>query len=202
MADHDGCSETLGRLEAALDEAILRDSLTVWTADDRASDLAVAHRDLAAESGSRGVISAPIRAANGSILGAWTLLGPKGFAEDVLNRRFVEAASQAMGSSLEVVKRAQGGLVRRAVRHVVRAMPWLRTKLLIVLAALLAAAMFVPVPYYVSVECELQPVVRRFVAAPHAGEFQKSLVKPGDLVTRDQILRPWTAARFAGNWPV
>jgi multidrug resistance efflux pump len=46
----------------------------------------------------------------------------------------------------------------------------------------------VPFPYTVSVECEIQPAVRRYVAAPHAGIFARSLVKPGDVVRREQSL--------------
>jgi multidrug resistance efflux pump len=45
-----------------------------------------------------------------------------------------------------------------------------------------------PLHYKVRCDCELQPVTRRFVAAPRPGVFEKSLVKPGDLVTCDQVL--------------
>ena len=45
-----------------------------------------------------------------------------------------------------------------------------------------------PWPYRVACDCELQPVVRQYVAAPYDGVFEKSLVKPGDVVERDQVL--------------
>jgi multidrug efflux pump subunit AcrA (membrane-fusion protein) len=53
--------------------------------------------------------------------------------------------------------------------------------------AVLATALF-PVPYYVRCDCELQPVVRRHVAAPFDGVLQQSLCKPGDVVAAGQAL--------------
>lgn len=45
-----------------------------------------------------------------------------------------------------------------------------------------------PLPYQVRCDAELQPVVRRHVAAPFDGVFQRSFAKPGDLVVAGQIL--------------
>src|SRR5690606_27148916 len=53
---------------------------------------------------------------------------------------------------------------------------------------LLCAAMWTPWDYKIACRCEIQPAVRRYVAAPFAGVFEKSLVEPGDLVRRDQVL--------------
>jgi multidrug efflux pump subunit AcrA (membrane-fusion protein) len=189
VADPQGPGETLERLESALDEAILRDSMTVWPpSGDTPRDEAVAHRDLALHLRSDGLISVPLRAADNSVLGAWILVGSGAFVHHAPNQRFVDAASPAMGMAMEIAKRAQRGPIRRALRRVTRASSAFRRKLLAAVGAVLLGAMLVPVPYYVSAECELQPVVRRFIAAPHAGEFQKSLVKPGDLVACGQIL--------------
>jgi multidrug resistance efflux pump len=52
----------------------------------------------------------------------------------------------------------------------------------------LAALMAVPLPYRVACDCELQPVLRRFVAAPYAGVLERTLAKNGDIVTKDQLL--------------
>lgn len=53
-------------------------------------------------------------------------------------------------------------------------------------AALCALAL--PLPYKVACECQLEPEVRRFVAAPFAGTLETALVKPGDLVRAGEIL--------------
>jgi multidrug efflux pump subunit AcrA (membrane-fusion protein) len=48
--------------------------------------------------------------------------------------------------------------------------------------------MFVPIWHRVTGRCELQPVTRRYVAAPFEGTLRKSFVEPGDLVERNQLL--------------
>ena len=64
---------------------------------------------------------------------------------------------------------------------------WL-TKFVAAIAACLAALMFVPWQYRVACECEIQPVLRRFVAAPYDGILEKSLVESGDIVEPDQLV--------------
>jgi multidrug resistance efflux pump len=59
-----------------------------------------------------------------------------------------------------------------------------------ILAALAVAAalLFVPVPHRVQCDCQLEPVTRRFVAAPFAGPLKETCVQPGDLVKQGQLL--------------
>ena len=53
---------------------------------------------------------------------------------------------------------------------------------------IVAAALCVPVPYRVKCTCQLEPVTRRFIAAPFAAPLKNTLVEPGDLVTSKQLL--------------
>jgi hypothetical protein len=46
----------------------------------------------------------------------------------------------------------------------------------------------VPFPHRIKCRCEVQPVTRRFVAAPYEGRLQDALVEPGDLVKAGQVL--------------
>ena len=48
--------------------------------------------------------------------------------------------------------------------------------------------MAVPWPYRVKCECLIQPVERRFVAAPYDGILEKSLVEVGEVVTGGQVI--------------
>ena len=48
--------------------------------------------------------------------------------------------------------------------------------------------MMIPAHYKISCRIELQPIERRYVAAPFAGPLEKCLVEPGDLVEADQLL--------------
>jgi multidrug resistance efflux pump len=55
-------------------------------------------------------------------------------------------------------------------------------------AVITVAAMAIPVPYDVRCDCELQPVTRRFVAAPFEGTLERALVEVGDTVQAGQVL--------------
>ena len=50
------------------------------------------------------------------------------------------------------------------------------------------AAMMIPLPYNVNVDCQIEPVTRRFVAAPFEGTLEQALVKPGDIVRKGDVL--------------
>ena len=172
-----------------LDESVLHDTAAAWSSTDNPDrGTAVSHRKLAALTGARGILSAPLRTAAGLPVGHWLFLGSESFVNHPCHVRFIESCSPAVAASLRTLQQSEPGLFRRSAEPMVRAVPLLRGKAVWVLAALLAAAFFIPMHYMVSVECEMRPATRRFVAAPFAGEFTKSLVKPGDLVTRGQVL--------------
>ncbi len=58
-----------------------------------------------------------------------------------------------------------------------------------IVAGLIATVLCVlPVPHRLSCSCEVQPVTRRYVAAPYEGRLEAALVEPGDDVTEGQVL--------------
>lgn len=63
-----------------------------------------------------------------------------------------------------------------------------RTQTIVALSLFAAVAMVIPVPYSVYCDCELQPVTRRFIAAPFEGALEKAFVEVGDPVKADQLL--------------
>ena len=130
----------------------------------------------------------PLRCEDQKVLGAYVCSGSPEVISSETNLRFLELAAGSMAGTLQLLERAQGGFVRQTVRRIAGAVPKVRRLAVAATALIVAAGMFLPMPYEVGVQCELQPDVRRFVAAPHAGEFQKSLVKPGDIVAKGQVL--------------
>ena len=54
--------------------------------------------------------------------------------------------------------------------------------------AALGASLLLPVAYPIRCSAQLQPVTRRFVAAPFAGAVKRTLCEPGQVVARDQML--------------
>jgi RND family efflux transporter MFP subunit len=55
-------------------------------------------------------------------------------------------------------------------------------------AALGLGALWLPVVHRVDCQCRLEPVLRRYIAAPYEGVLEKALVQPGDLVAADDVL--------------
>jgi multidrug efflux pump subunit AcrA (membrane-fusion protein) len=49
-------------------------------------------------------------------------------------------------------------------------------------------AMFVPVSYRVNSNCTAEPVIRSFCVAPHEGLLESTLVEPGEVVKKGQVL--------------
>ncbi|MEM9413822.1 MAG: efflux RND transporter periplasmic adaptor subunit, partial [Planctomycetota bacterium] len=62
------------------------------------------------------------------------------------------------------------------------------TKYVLGTLAALLAIMLIPWPYRIACDCELQPVLRRFIAAPHNGVLEKNLVENGDVIETGQVV--------------
>ncbi len=189
VAQIDPRSDVARSMEAALDESILRDAVTTWAvSESQASAPVASYRRLASLTSASNVLGAPLRTAAGSTIGAWVFLWTRPIAGHSQHDRFLQACSPSVAGAVRVLKQFEPWAIRRCAQRLARSVPLLRGRALGALIAVLAAACFTPMPHIVSVECEVRPVVRRFVAAPFAGEFEKSLVKPGDVVTRGQVL--------------
>jgi len=188
VAEIDRRSELAIGLESALDEACFEGRLTVWPGETSRGRAALpAHERLAAAATGAGLISSPLTVADGRTLGAWVLLGAQGFAQDARHRRFVDVASGPIAGVLDVLSRGRGWLPARW-RPRIRSKLRFEPRLVLSLAAIVSAILCFPVRDRIGCECELQPTVRRFVAAPFEGVFEKSLVRPGDRVKRGQVL--------------
>lgn len=59
---------------------------------------------------------------------------------------------------------------------------------MVLAAACLLFLLALPMPYRIECSCEVQPVTRRFVAAPYDGTLEKTLVSPGDVVREGDVL--------------
>ena len=109
--------------------------------------------------------------------------------------RMLTAAAEPIGSVLALAHRsAQASLL--APVNWLRALHKRWVYLAVVLLVLVALSLS---PYRVATDCTVEPLERRFVVAPFEGVFEKSLVRPGDLVEQNQVLardgRPRAANR-------
>jgi hypothetical protein len=185
LAEFDPRSELARHAEAALNESLVHDAPLVLPVEKDDRRPALAHQQLLKTTGATAIFSAPLRTSDGTV-GAWLFLGEKDWLANPRRRRFIEAAERPVAAGLDSLRR--GERIVRLGRRWCSARPWLTRKYITIAAAVVLAILCLPLHYKVGCDCELQPVVRRYVAAPHAGVFEKSLVKPGDLVAHDQVL--------------
>jgi biotin carboxyl carrier protein len=176
-------------VEAALDEAILRNDVTVWSeAHDNDPHAAKAHQGLCSEADCTCVISAPLRTVDDRIVGAWLLMDDGQLAESTTIESLLRAGSRTVASSLALVDEARCGLLRRMSRSLYGHLrsKWLKATL--IASVVLAAVMCLPLRYKLKCDATVEPVTRRFVAAPFESTLEKTLVKPGDLVDEGATL--------------
>lgn len=189
MATVDRRSESARDTEAVLAEAVLRGELTVWPLAEGASRYAtLAHQKLAAHADAPMVISSPLRFAQDKTVAAWLFLGTKEFAEKPQILGLLRASEPRVAACLELLRRSEYGRIRRWFQRLSEHRRKLLIKTLPIVLGMLFLALWIPWPYKIGCKCKLQPIVRRFVAAPFEGILEKSLVEPGDVVKQNQVL--------------
>lgn len=185
VVEIDRSAELTRQIEAALDEPARGGSLTAWSADDEHNS-SLAHRRLSPLLGSRPLLSTGLKDRTGAPVGAVLIAGEAATTE--LARRFMSAVAEPLGTALRAKMQLNVPGALRWVRHLRAKRSWLTTRTCLAITGGIVGIALLPVHYKVSCPCELQPTVRRFVAAPYEGIFEKSLVKPGDIVKREQVL--------------
>lgn len=176
-------------LTAALDEILVHGEPTCWPpTDPLARHSLLTHRRLLDEGLCQSVLGMPIRDQHGKLLGAWVCLGAHDLAGNTEARAFLRACEFRLGSVLQLLQRAERSRWRRALD---RLRPRVGGSIkravaisLLVLGGILAA----PWPHRLKCASELQPVTRRFIAAPFDGSLQKAFVEPGDVVKAGDLL--------------
>lgn len=177
-------------LEAALNEVLLRESLTLYPPEkptERHGLLAV--KRLVEVFVGGGLIAAPIHDARGIPIAVWLYLaGSDDVLSDPANTRFVQAASLRVGPALDLVHRAERPAWRQMLERHFASAKRSRTRTAATGALLVAALLVMPLPFRVGCQCELQPVVRQFVASPFDGSLEECFVEPGQEVKAGDML--------------
>lgn len=97
-------------------------------------------------------------------------------------------AARPLGTAIETVTEARGRWTSRLRRAMHDRGSLIRAAAVTAGIAVVIAGMLIPVPYRMNATCTTQPVLRRFVVAPHQGLVERSLVEPGDRVSFGQPL--------------
>jgi multidrug efflux pump subunit AcrA (membrane-fusion protein) len=188
VANFDLQSRAASTIEAAMNEAVLRNDVTIWpAADDHVSTGALAHKNVCSLEDVRAAISIPLRDQDGAAIGALLLLDDS-LDKVTQSQRFLLASERSIARSLGIAIRLEGGWLVRLARTAGRT--WRMWKARMALAAILAvaASMAIPFSHRLRCDCQIEPVTRRFIAAPFEGTLEKSLVKPGVVVREGELL--------------
>ena len=182
-------ANTKSAIEAAFDEIIIRDEDSVWPPEIETHRTGLlTHRRLVDDGIAECVIGAPLRNRDGSVFGAWLFLGDKTLIETPATRQFIRACEYRLAETLNLVKRAERPAWKRSLDSLVQKLGASPRRTAVFGVAILAGLCAIPIPHKVSGSCELQPVTRRFIAAPFDGTLDKTLVEPGDVVEENQLL--------------
>lgn len=177
-------------LQAALDEVLLNDAPTVLDADNDTpapkQQLPLkAHEHLARITGSRAVLGVPLSC--GDRVVAVLLWYDEGRRQELARVQDVlELSGELLGPSLQAVVRAERSAVGRVCDRSRELLHGERRRYAGIAAAVLFCALMVPSPYRVSCTARLEPVARRYVVAPFEAVLENTLVRPGDVVDKNE----------------
>ena len=198
------CRADFSNLVAAvMDETLLNGHAAQWPPADKNTPGLLVHRQLA-ERGNVNLVTVPLHASargwEGSCICAFvpdTVSGVQAMQDasgsgsaELLDRprRLLDVAAEPLAVALAQQRQIEGRGVRRWIRTLERSLSRAGRHLKWTVVAAVAALMVVPVPHPVECRCEVQPVQRRFVAAPFDAKLERTFVEPGDLVREGQVI--------------
>jgi multidrug resistance efflux pump len=181
-------AEVVTAVEAAMDETLLLEEVIAWPPEEESQRLpARTHEQLLAVLGADLVLSVPLYDAQGEGAGACLIVNPR--VEDLAaTRNFLQAAQQQLGIALRWLQSCRGGPLFRVRRRVLKLVGPRKLPAAVLAVVISAALLAWPRPHKIACECQLQPIVRRFVAAPYDGTLETTLVQPGDVVAEGDVL--------------
>lgn len=176
-------------IEAAFDEIVLRDEESRWPPETEAHRAGLlTHRRLVDEGYAEQIIGTPLRRRDGTVFGAWIFLGNASLTENAGILHFIRACEYRLADTLNLIRTSQPTAWKRSWNQFQQKLGASPRRTTACILAILGGLCAVPVPHHVNAECELQPLTRRFIAAPFDGTLEKTFVEPGDLVEADQLL--------------
>ncbi|MCA9036952.1 MAG: efflux RND transporter periplasmic adaptor subunit [Planctomycetaceae bacterium] len=211
--EFDALSENVRLTEAALHESVARAAAAIWPSDDlRNRHALLSHKQVTEKLGAQHVVSVPLISEDGSRVGAIlasfrsrpiSSLGSVSALESETNaaptlsesaalaaraETILRAGMSSLTSCLEVIQRLADSRMIQLLRKARQMFNAQRARTTATVATTFALVLLLPFQYAIHCECELQPIERRYVAAPFAGPLEHCLVEPGDIVEANELL--------------
>lgn len=146
----------------------------------------LALEDYCKSSGCDACISVPLITEDDQVIGALLLAVTTRQAQENSYTQYLVQVARMTAGHLQLMLRANRSVWQHAVAVTRNAVAGKSSRMVLALALLIVALMLLPMPYRVACNCEIQPVLRRFIAAPHDGVLQTNLVENGDVVKQHQ----------------
>jgi biotin carboxyl carrier protein len=182
-------SEGSGLLESCIAEAARRKEM--FTRTPGQSEEALSAPGVVTQSArllqARGWVVAPLSDEEG-LVGGWSFWWSQPdshFAEKV---RFLKASSTQIGPFLRLLQQGKARGSSAVVRRLWRRLKRTQRGALILAASSLIAVAALPVPERIAADCQIEPMLRRIVAAPFAATLRETVVEAGDLVEVGTLL--------------
>jgi len=189
VGNFDRRSELAQAIEAVFDEAILRVAATEWPAPrDSERHATRAHQSLASTTQAKRAVSSPLRNAQGDLVGAWVFLDDEAGIQRIHCTEFVNSYATFVGSLLHLHRLARKSTLARCVAGLQQAVFRWKGRLAVLVACVVLGLLCVPAPYRIGADAQIEPVVRRYVAAPFDGTLESTLVSPGDVLSQGDLL--------------
>ncbi len=181
-ADIDDRSDLSKAVRGGLEDALQRDAPQLWKPDASCLlDDPLAR--LASQTGSSRILTGPFRDIDNRVVGSWVVYG----SESIENLPIVRNVFVRGERALARIVTRQGNWGRSSPSAITPVANWRRWRLALAGLAI-TGGMFVPAPYRVVCNAQIQPQSRRFVAAPFAGVLRQVYAETGDLVQEGDLL--------------
>ncbi len=184
----DSKSEIARALESAMDEAIMRGEMVSYPNDsDDGAHGTLAQKRLCSTGPHENCITLPLINSQGVAVGAIVVADVN---EDAKRRVqvFLNAAQPSISIALQTVRSIEGDWFDKTLRISRKLWKSRKAQIAGVCIALASLAMLLPVPYKIHCESVVEPVTRRYVAAPFEGTLDKTFAKAGDVVAEGDLL--------------
>lgn len=179
------------QLASAMREAIALGEMTVWPVMaelPREVAIAANHDDLLHSYKAGRVLVVPLVMEEMGFRGAIALLWPRDTPEiPPRTHRLLVACQAPLAGLVALLDQSKPRAFRARLLQFWRGGVGKRVAA-IAAVLLLVGGLLLPITYRLPADCRVEPLLRRTIAAPFESRLEKSHVKPGDRVEKDQIL--------------
>ena len=185
----DPAFDGLQAIRLACTQALETDEIGVYPdRRTKTSDSTPALQNYCHKLGHEACISLPLKKTGSDAIGCLLIATTPIQLSKPTYTKYLSEVIQMLSGHLSVVLKSNRRLIDHALSSLNNHLTAGRSKIAAAISLSIIALLLVPWPYRVHCDCEIQPVSRRFVAAPHDGILQKNLVENGDVVSEGQTI--------------